>query len=747
MEKLGYPKNVIIDTDMGWDDVIAILLLAKNPNIKICGITITGCGETHLEDGVAIALGLLALANIDAPVCRGASTPSMYNHQFPSSFRERMDQACGLRDQLPAPLQPVDPRMAWDFMRDTLEREEYQISILALGGLTNIARMMQMNPQPLLSNIERIVIMGGAIYVDGNIASLNNAKPEWDQGSVYASNLAAEWNIFLDPPAAKTIFDSGIPITLVPLDACDYVLMGPEYIDLVVANDPVANYLRELLKANSEGPHRETTSLPVFDPLAALILTGDLRPRHSERLGIHVVIEETAEDNICGKTEATLDKKALTEVVLQVSEQEFKHVFASHANAPIYAPVASQGTRNVGIFLFEGVEIEGFCGVFEVFAAARHADGTPAFNVFSMAESLQPVRAFGGPIPAGGIAQSAIRLTPDYVMDSAPETDVLVIVGGQGIDILAQDITPDSELALQFQKRADTATYVVSICSGAILAAKSGLLRNTHATTHHTRFQQLADLSHKLKLGLTVLDTRNSRNFVQDPTSKVISSGGVHCGLAAAVHVVGLYLGTELQEQLAWEVMEYNTPLGCGYPPSSFQQERELDPEQFILGFSHLNIIMADMTMMTEATEFYRRVLGFRMAWSLWLPDEAAKRFATDAGLGDECRVLVRFLIHPNTKTHIELMMYETPKGNQEIQFHKTNDVGGIRHVALEVNDAVAAFHFLSRQEGVKLLSDKPPSLLAPDPQTFLYFIDPYGVQWEFEQGRPMRRVVNGIVG
>jgi inosine-uridine nucleoside N-ribohydrolase len=291
MEKIGYQKNLIIDTDMGWDDVIAILLLMKNPNIRICGITVTGCGETHLDDGVAIAQGLLALANIKAPVCRGATSPSMYNHQFPDSFRETMDSACGLRKNLPDPLQPVDPRMAWEFMRDTLEREEYQVSILSLGGLTNIARMMGMNPEPEISNIERICIMGGAIYVDGNIAALNNSEPEWDQGTEYASNFYAEWNIFLDPPAAKKVFDSEIPTTLVPLDACDYVLLGPEYIDMVVADDPVASFLRDILKAKSVGPAKESIPLPVFDPLAAMIMTGALRPGHSERLGIDVVAE------------------------------------------------------------------------------------------------------------------------------------------------------------------------------------------------------------------------------------------------------------------------------------------------------------------------------------------------------------------------------------------------------------------------------------------------------------------------
>lgn len=747
MEKIGYPKNVIIDTDMGWDDVIAILLLIKNPNIRICGITVTGCGETHLDAGVEIAQRLLALANIKAPVCRGAEVPSQYNHQFPDSFRDDMDSVCGLKNNLPDPLQPIDPRMAWDFMRDELEREEYQISILSLGGLTNIAKMMEMDPSPQLSNIERIFIMGGAIHVDGNVASLNNSNPTYDQGSEYASNYYAEWNIYLDPSAAQKIFDSGIPTTLIPLDACNYVLLGKEYEEMVVANDPVAIFLRNLLSQKNNSDYKESVPLPVFDPLAALIMTEALYPCHTEHIGIDVIIDETKEFNTCGKTEANRRKNGLVETILQVSEHDFKRVFAEHANAPIYSPPPSVEPRNVGIFLFEGVEVQDYCGVFEVFAAARHDDGTPAFNVFGMAEIDKPVHAFAGPPPADGKLQSFMELNPDFTLENAPLLDVLVIVGGQGIDEIAEGITPDSDLAKTFQEKAKNATYVVTICSGAILAAKAGLLKKIQATTHHTRFQQLKDISSDLDLGLTVMDTRNGRNFVQDPTSNVICSGGVHCGLAAAVHVVGLHLGTKLREELAWEVMEYNTPVGCVYPPEGFQQRRDLHPEQFILGFSHLNIIMDDLKMMDEATEFYRRVLGFRQAWSLWLPDQAAKRFGVDAGLGEDCRVMVRFLEHPNAKIHLELMLYDHPKGKREIQFHKTNDAGGIRHVALEVKDAVAAYNWLSRQDGVQLLADQPPSLLAPDPQTFFYFIDPYGVQWEMEQGRPMRRVVNAIVG
>ena len=71
MKKIGLTKNLIIDTDMGWDDILAILLLMKNPNYRILGITVTGCGETHLDAGTELARQLLTLCNMpDVPVCK-----------------------------------------------------------------------------------------------------------------------------------------------------------------------------------------------------------------------------------------------------------------------------------------------------------------------------------------------------------------------------------------------------------------------------------------------------------------------------------------------------------------------------------------------------------------------------------------------------------------------------------------------------------------------------------------------------
>lgn len=747
MREYVSPRNVIIDTDMGWDDILAIALLMKDPRVNIVGVTVTGCGETHLDDGVAIAQGLLALGNNPAPVCRGAFEPSQYDHQFPASFRQGMDDASGLRDTLPPPLAPVDPRTAWDFMADQLGTQGNQITILSLGGLTNIARLLEMQPTPALANIDRIVIMGGAVNVDGNVASLNNALPEWNQGPVYGTNHYAEWNIFIDPLAAKTVLRSGLPITMVPLDACDDVLLTSDYAKVCTAPDPLAQWIGEMLNQKL-GPNAEPTPLPIFDPLAALVAACELRDIRTETVRLDVVTEDTVTDNTCGQTLAVHDEKVpVCRVVTAASAVEFRRVFSDLINGPLPPAPNAAIRKNVGILLFDQVEIQDWAGPYEALASARNPDGSAAFNVFTVADNAEPKLSNAGEPPKVG-TQSGMKISPDYTFDNHPPIDVLMVVGGQGIDAAVAD----EHILAWIKATAKQATYVAGICSGVLLLAHARLLDGLTVTTHHTRFTQLQELSDEQGMNLQVLDTRNGRNFIHDPSSKVMTSGGVHCGIALGVHIVQMLMGESAKDYVTDDVMEYTQPWGRNGTPPGFPLPRRMDPRDFVLGISHLNVIMRDMDMIDEAEEFYSRVLGFERAWSTWLSPECCEHFAKDAGLDGECRVLVRFLRHPNAMFHIELMMYETPKGDPDVIYRKTNDVGGIRHVAVEVTDAVAAFEWLARQDGVRMIKPiadgyGPPEKLLPDPQTFFYWLDPYGVQWEFEQGRPMARVVSGIVG
>jgi purine nucleosidase len=747
MKKIGLTKNLIIDTDMGWDDILAILLLLKNPNYNILGITVTGCGETHLDAGVDIALRLLTLGNLpQAPVCKGSSTPSQYNHQFPASFRTMMDDACGLRNDLPEPIGKVDKRMAWDFMNDMLSEQENQITILSLGGLTNIDRLLKISPRPQLENIERIVVMGGAVEVDGNVAALNNSKTEWDQGSEYSTNNYAEWNIFLDPMAAQNTFNSGIPIKLVPLDTCDYAILDETYIDLINAKDKVALFAQKLITEKVAGPAKEDIPLPVFDPLAAIVMTNDILNVHSTFERIAVKTEEFTEDNTCGQTYITKDKSVPhIEVTGAVSTTDFKNAFQDNINSPLTPLNGENVSKNVGILIFDQVEMQDFAGAFEVFGAARNDDNSPVFNTFTVSKDKNLKKCNAG-VPAKNLNGSFFNITPDYSFEDVPHIDVLFIIGGEGIDDLLVSEKKNPEYISWIQKVSESAEYVAGTCSGVMLLTSTNLLKNMKVTTHHTRFDQLKSLSDKNKLNLQVFDTRNGENYLHNPSSKYMTSGGVHCGIALALHIVELYQGLDRKEDLASNVLEYTIPRGVSCPQSYVTHS--VNPERFILGLSHLNIIMADLKMMDEATEFYRKTLGFRESWSVWLSPATCQHFAKDAGFGDiDAKILVRFLVHPNAQFHLELMYYEYPKGEQMITYHKTNDVGGIRHVALEVNDILEVYDWLSNQDGVTMLADTPPERLAPDPQTFFYWLDPYGVQWEMEEGRPMARVINGIIG
>ena len=115
--------------------------------------------------------------------------------------------------------------------------------------------------------------------------------------------------------------------------------------------------------------------------------------------------------------------------------------------------------------------------------------------------------------------------------------------------------------------------------------------------------------------------------------------------------------------------------------------------------------------------------------------------FALDAGILDgKVNVDVRFLKHPQAGVYLEIMEYHAPKGKQEIPAQpKTYDVGGPRHIALEVSNCNEVFLYLNQQEGVTMINtsnDYHPVKLEGFPITFFYWVDKYGIQWEMEEGR-----------
>ncbi len=464
------------------------------------------------------------------------------------------------------------------------------------------------------------------------------------------------------------MFYTDIPITLVPLDACNDVILQPIYDTIITADDPAAKFTKQLLYAKTEGPAKENLPLPVFDPLAAMIMSDKMKHTYYETLKLDIKTIDTPQDNMCGQTYITrVEEVRPIRVALGVSQFEFQEIWSDVFNNPTVPDNQSQ--MNVGILVFDNVETLDLAGVFEAVGAARMADGKPQFNAFTIAKDLTPVKTTAGP-PVPNSKESFIEIVPNYTMDKHPKIDILFVVGGQAIDDILTKEKKKPFYTEWIKKVEPKAKYVAGCCSGVMLLALTGLLRDQELTTHHTRFKQLHKMSEELGLNLKVMDTRNGKNYVHQNFSKYMTSGGVHCAIAVAVHIVELIQGLPAAESLAYDVMEYTIPRGFNYIPKDFPQPVAMDPQRFILGFSHLNVIVADLEMMDEATAFYKRVLGFEEAWSLWLPPEANQHFAADAGFKD-CKVLVRFLYHPNTQMHLELMMYQYPKGCQEVIYHK----------------------------------------------------------------------------
>ncbi|WP_308916778.1 nucleoside hydrolase [Jannaschia sp. LMIT008] len=189
--------KIIIDTDPGQDDAVAILLALASPELNVLGITAVA-GNVPLDLTARNARIVCELAGRkDVPVFAGCERPLTRD----LVTAEHVHGKTGLDGvELRDPKMPLADGHAVDFIVDTLCREPPgSVTLCPLGPLTNIATALRRAPD-ITSRIARIVLMGGAYFEVGNITP------------------AAEFNIYVDPEAAKAVFAAGIPLTVVPLD-------------------------------------------------------------------------------------------------------------------------------------------------------------------------------------------------------------------------------------------------------------------------------------------------------------------------------------------------------------------------------------------------------------------------------------------------------------------------------------------------------------------------------------------------
>jgi inosine-uridine nucleoside N-ribohydrolase len=252
------PLRVFISTDMSADDVVAVLYLVQHPGVQVLGIGSSN-GVAHVEPAAKNVLRLLAMVGQeDVPVAVGSDAPPEGDHTFPSAWRQGADRLFGL-SVAEARSQPVSLSTA-ELLADVVNAHSGEVVVILLGAHTDLAMALRTDPG-LAQRIKGVHLMGGAVHVPGNIHAEYSA----------VANESAEWNLWLDYRAAAEVFASGIPLTLVPLDATNKVRVDGTYIERfgAEAESPAAKVVTELWRGQSAS----FGSFHIWDVVAAVALT------------------------------------------------------------------------------------------------------------------------------------------------------------------------------------------------------------------------------------------------------------------------------------------------------------------------------------------------------------------------------------------------------------------------------------------------------------------------------------------
>lgn len=254
------PKKIIIDTDPGQDDAVAILLALASPeDVTVLGIT-TVAGNVPLPLTTRNTRSICELSGRkDVPIHVGADAPLLRT----LVTAEYVHGKTGLDGiALPEPTMPIQDTTAVDFIIETLRREPSgSVTLCPLGPLTNIAMALQ-NAPDIADRLAGIVLMGGAYFEVGNVTP------------------AAEFNIYVDPEAAEIVFKCGAPITVLPLDVTHKALTTEPRIAAIRAigspvSDAVASWTDFFERYDRE--KYSSPGAPLHDPcVIAFLINPDL---------------------------------------------------------------------------------------------------------------------------------------------------------------------------------------------------------------------------------------------------------------------------------------------------------------------------------------------------------------------------------------------------------------------------------------------------------------------------------------
>ncbi len=237
-------KKVIFDHDGGIDDLLSLLLLLTFKDIEVVGVTITPA-DCYPDDALTSTLKILSLTNHHTiPVAVGSLAGL---NPFPPEWRAqpKFCHALPMMLQVQENRQNVIREPAHVWMKDYLANTNDNVSVLMTGPATNLAYIIQHYPE-YVSKLEKVIWMGGALNVKGNVA-------------MHDSDGTQEWNAYWDPLATKTLVESNVNLTLVPLDVTNALPIDRTFLmQLAESKGELAQLAGQFWAAT-------TTSVPTYE--------------------------------------------------------------------------------------------------------------------------------------------------------------------------------------------------------------------------------------------------------------------------------------------------------------------------------------------------------------------------------------------------------------------------------------------------------------------------------------------------
>ena len=300
---MGHRTVVLIDTDPGTDDAIALLMALSSPErvgLDVLGISTVG-GNVTLTHATRNALRILEYTgSMDVPVANGAARPLKGTFPYAYDFHG----PAGLSVRLPTPRTRPRDETAMELLKSRIMAAGHGTTLVALGPLTNVARLLDSYPE-VHDKISRIVVMGGALGVPGNVTPY------------------AEFNFYCDPRAANAVLSSGVRVTLVDLKVCRRASIGRDELTPLLKGGRGGRLVGRLL-AGWFRRNLDAETFDLCDPLAmAVTMEPDILATRPGRVAV-----ETQEAQRLGESTLT-GKEGNVEVAEAVDTKRFFELFYS----------------------------------------------------------------------------------------------------------------------------------------------------------------------------------------------------------------------------------------------------------------------------------------------------------------------------------------------------------------------------------------------------------------------------------